>query len=99
MTRVDSKSYALARHPLKLQNSAILQEARFGAPIEGVEGVNETTAGWRVSQFLDEYGGPGTCGRKNGRRRGLGKIEFALNLWIQTFSLQFFNERRSIHMK
>jgi|GEM_PF-2820333 hypothetical protein len=41
----------------------------------------------------------GDVREKNGRRRGLGRIEFALNLWIQTFSLQFFNERRSIHMK
>lgn len=64
MTRVDSKSYALARHPLKLQNSAILQETRFGVPIVDIEGVNETTAGWRVSQFLDEYGGRGRAGER-----------------------------------
>jgi len=38
MTRVDSKSYALARHPLKLQNSAILHEAWFSALIVDVRG-------------------------------------------------------------
>lgn len=64
MTRVDSKSYALARHPLKLQNSAILHEAWLGALIVGIEGVNETTVGWRVSQFLDEHGGQGRAGER-----------------------------------